>query len=76
MTAYWTFNEACQQLRCSRNTLKAMIADGRVEAVDRRKPGASTPSGSSSPTAYKMWPMLNSLTSNGGPDYENIHAPL
>lgn len=39
MTAYWTFNEACQQLRCSRNTLKAMIADGRVEAVDRRKPG-------------------------------------
>jgi len=39
MKAYWTVPEACLQLRCCRNTLLAMIEDGRVEAVDRRKPG-------------------------------------
>lgn len=36
---YWTIAEACKALRCSRNTLLGMIEDGRVEAVDRRRPG-------------------------------------
>ncbi len=39
MNAYWTIPEACRHLRCCRNTLLAMIEDGRVEAMDRRKPG-------------------------------------
>jgi hypothetical protein len=32
-------DEACVVLRVCRNTLKDMIDDGRVKAVDRRKPG-------------------------------------
>jgi hypothetical protein len=31
--------QACAYFQVSRNVLKAMIADGRVEAVDIRKPG-------------------------------------
>jgi excisionase family DNA binding protein len=36
---YLTPEEARLILRVSRNTLAAMIADGRIKAVDRRKPG-------------------------------------
>jgi hypothetical protein len=36
---YRTPREACAILRVCRNTLKDMIDDGRVKAVDRRKPG-------------------------------------
>jgi excisionase family DNA binding protein len=34
-----TVKQACDYFQVSRNTLKAMIADGRVEAIDIRKPG-------------------------------------
>lgn len=34
-----TMKQACEYFQVSRNTLKAMISDGRVEAVDIRKPG-------------------------------------
>jgi hypothetical protein len=36
---YLTPKEACAILRVCPNTLAAMLADGRVQAVDRRKPG-------------------------------------
>jgi hypothetical protein len=36
---YRTPREACTILRVCRNTLEEMIGDGRVKAVDRRKPG-------------------------------------
>jgi hypothetical protein len=36
---YLTPREACAILRVCPNTLADMIADGRVKAVDRRKPG-------------------------------------
>lgn len=39
MTNYLTIRQACQALQVSRNTLLAMIADGRVQAVDIRRPG-------------------------------------
>lgn len=35
-----TIKQACAALNVCRNTLLAMIADGRVEAVDKRRPGA------------------------------------
>lgn len=38
--SYLTINEACQYLNVCRNTLLAMIRDGRVKAVDFRQPGA------------------------------------
>lgn len=39
MTKYLTIRQACQALQVCRNTLKLMIADGRVKAVDIRRPG-------------------------------------
>lgn len=39
MDGYLTLTEACIHFRRSRNTLLAMIADGRLEATDVRRPG-------------------------------------
>ena len=38
MTNYLTIKQACAALQVSRNTMLSMIQDGRVEAVDIRKP--------------------------------------
>ena len=35
-----TIRQACERLQVCRNTLLAMIADGRVKARDMRRPGA------------------------------------
>ena len=39
MAKYLTINQACAALQVSRNTLLAMIRDGRVKAVDIKRPG-------------------------------------
>jgi excisionase family DNA binding protein len=39
MTDLLTVKQACQHFKVSRNTLMAMIADGRLDAVDCRRPG-------------------------------------
>jgi excisionase family DNA binding protein len=36
-----TMKQACDYFQVSRNILKEMITDGRVEAVDIRKPGGT-----------------------------------
>jgi hypothetical protein len=36
-----TVNQACDYFQVSRNVLKVMINDGRVEAIDIRKPGGA-----------------------------------
>jgi excisionase family DNA binding protein len=36
-----TVKQACDYFQVSRNVLKAMINDGRVEAIDIRKPGGA-----------------------------------
>jgi excisionase family DNA binding protein len=39
MTNYLTIRQACAALQVSRNTLLAMIEDGRVKAINLKRPG-------------------------------------
>lgn len=48
---YLTIRQACAALQVSRNTLLAMIDDGRIRAVDIRKPGGK----------YAVWRISASL---------------
>lgn len=60
---YLTIKQACAQLQVSRNTLLGMIEDGRVQAIDRRKPGGK----------YAKWLIHpHSLTSLADARYENF----
>lgn len=60
MMSWLTVTEACEHFRVSRNTLLEMIADGRVVAVDRRRPGSK----------YAKWLIqAHSLTSQADPKY-------
>jgi len=43
LTTFLTIAQACRFLQVCRNTLRAMIREGRVRALDLRRPGARKP---------------------------------